>query len=294
MADWLRDYLDRLVPPLLAADGPFSSCRSGRKFSAHHHDQEPLPVEPAPASAGKAARPLAALGGPFRGLPASASLAASRRVTLRWGDGRTAAWSATSLPATRGAAPGPRAHWGPGLLADRVDELRWRSRSSTRTGRLSTGKAMSSCYGEAPRVAVGVYDHSLTDPDLPRGYRVLLRTVQPAEESPLTAREMAILGLVARGGTAEAIARQLGSSPRTVHKHLEHAYRKLGVTDRATAVRVAIELGLLTRGSHSNIRLWLGRELVLEQRARSCFVVAGVNSRALPSTGSALISGLAS
>jgi len=26
MADWLRDYLDRLVPPLLAADGPFSSC----------------------------------------------------------------------------------------------------------------------------------------------------------------------------------------------------------------------------------------------------------------------------
>lgn len=53
----------------------------------------------------------------------------------------------------------------------------------------------------------------------------------------LTRRELAVLGLVAEGLTATAVAHQLGISPRTVHKHLEHAYRKLGVGDRITAIR---------------------------------------------------------
>lgn len=53
----------------------------------------------------------------------------------------------------------------------------------------------------------------------------------------LTGREMAVVQLLAEGHTAMAIARRLGSSPRTVHKHLEHIYRKLGVRDRLTAVR---------------------------------------------------------
>jgi len=52
----------------------------------------------------------------------------------------------------------------------------------------------------------------------------------------LTDRETAILQLVAAGRTNSAIAHQLGLSPRTVAKHLEHAYRKLGVTSRAAAV----------------------------------------------------------
>jgi DNA-binding CsgD family transcriptional regulator len=52
----------------------------------------------------------------------------------------------------------------------------------------------------------------------------------------LTDREAAILQLVAAGRTNRAIAHQLGLSPRTVAKHLEHVYRKLGVTSRAAAV----------------------------------------------------------
>jgi DNA-binding CsgD family transcriptional regulator len=45
---------------------------------------------------------------------------------------------------------------------------------------------------------------------------------------------------VADGDTNSAIAHGLGMSPRTVAKHLEHAYRKLGVSCRAAAVsRVA-------------------------------------------------------
>jgi DNA-binding CsgD family transcriptional regulator len=51
----------------------------------------------------------------------------------------------------------------------------------------------------------------------------------------LTGRESEILRLVAAGRTNTAIARTLGVSPRTVAKHLEHIYRKLGVTSRAAA-----------------------------------------------------------
>jgi DNA-binding CsgD family transcriptional regulator len=52
----------------------------------------------------------------------------------------------------------------------------------------------------------------------------------------LTEREMQILGLVADGRTNASIASALEVSPRTVAKHLEHAYRKLEVTSRAAAV----------------------------------------------------------
>ena len=60
----------------------------------------------------------------------------------------------------------------------------------------------------------------------------------------LTARETAVLHLLMCGLTAEGIARRLGTSPRTVHKHLEHVYRKLGVTDRLSAFRAAQAAGL--------------------------------------------------
>ena len=52
----------------------------------------------------------------------------------------------------------------------------------------------------------------------------------------LTEREIQILRLVADGRTNTAIAHALEVSPRTVAKHLEHTYRKLGVNSRAAAV----------------------------------------------------------
>jgi len=60
----------------------------------------------------------------------------------------------------------------------------------------------------------------------------------------LTGRELAVLHLLAEGHTAYGIARRLSSSPRTVQKHLEHVYRKLQVTDRLAAVRIATQLRL--------------------------------------------------
>ena len=61
----------------------------------------------------------------------------------------------------------------------------------------------------------------------------------------LTARETAVLRLLSEGHTAVAIAHALKVSPRTVHTHLSHTYRKLGVCDRMRAVLMAKELGVL-------------------------------------------------
>lgn len=61
----------------------------------------------------------------------------------------------------------------------------------------------------------------------------------------LTPREEVVLALVAAGSTAEGIAARLLISPRTVHKHQQNLYRKLGAVDRLSAVLRAQELGLL-------------------------------------------------
>ena len=61
----------------------------------------------------------------------------------------------------------------------------------------------------------------------------------------LTARELQLLSLVATGMTAQAIGHVERISPRTVRKHLEHIYAKLGRHDRLTAVDHARQLGLL-------------------------------------------------
>ena len=55
----------------------------------------------------------------------------------------------------------------------------------------------------------------------------------------LTTRQEQVLRLVASGLTDAAIAHRLGCSPRTVDKHLEHIYRRLGVSCRAAAIAAA-------------------------------------------------------
>lgn len=51
----------------------------------------------------------------------------------------------------------------------------------------------------------------------------------------LTERELDVLQLIALGLTSTSIARRCGVSVRTVHKHLEHIYDKLGCRDRVSA-----------------------------------------------------------
>lgn len=76
-----------------------------------------------------------------------------------------------------------------------------------------------------------------------------------AETPRLTNREVAVLELLVEGLTAAAVARRLGISPRTVAKHLEHIYRRLGVTNRVSAVLAAQAAGYLPRAGPDD-RLW--------------------------------------
>ena len=57
----------------------------------------------------------------------------------------------------------------------------------------------------------------------------------------LTAREVEVLRLVAKGLTDTQVAERLVLSPRTVHTHLSSIYSKLGITSRSAATRYAIE-----------------------------------------------------
>ena len=64
-------------------------------------------------------------------------------------------------------------------------------------------------------------------------------------EQQLSEREIEVLRAIADGGTNRTVAQQLFVSEATVKTHLLHVYSKLGVGDRAAAVRVAFERGLL-------------------------------------------------
>ena len=60
----------------------------------------------------------------------------------------------------------------------------------------------------------------------------------------LTPRETEVLSWVAKGKTNRDVGDILGLSPRTVNKHLEHVFEKLGVETRAAAAALASrELG---------------------------------------------------
>lgn len=61
----------------------------------------------------------------------------------------------------------------------------------------------------------------------------------------LTAREMDVLRLVAKGFQFPEIARILGITTHTVTSHVRHVYRKLDVHSRGAAVHEAISLGII-------------------------------------------------
>jgi DNA-binding NarL/FixJ family response regulator len=64
----------------------------------------------------------------------------------------------------------------------------------------------------------------------------------------LSAREVDVLRLVARGQANKQIADALGLSLFTVKNHLAHILTKLDVPDRTSAVTAAIERGILRAG----------------------------------------------
>ncbi|MFJ9850958.1 response regulator transcription factor [Streptomyces sp. NPDC101150] len=80
----------------------------------------------------------------------------------------------------------------------------------------------------------------------------VLNRLAPPSPAPapglVTRRESAVLALLAHGLTNQQIARRLAISPRTVDKHLEHAYAKLRVGSRVEAANA-----WLTRGDSAQL-----------------------------------------
>jgi len=68
----------------------------------------------------------------------------------------------------------------------------------------------------------------------------------PTGPGPLTAREIAVLELLAEGLPHEEIGRRLGISAETVRSHLRKACDRLGATTRTQAVATALRMGLIT------------------------------------------------
>ncbi|GJJ04202.1 DNA-binding response regulator [Duganella rhizosphaerae] len=70
----------------------------------------------------------------------------------------------------------------------------------------------------------------------------------------LTQRESEVLNWVIKGKTNRDIGEILGTSPRTVNKHLEHVFVKLGVETRTSAAAVAMgKLRLRTKEAASPV-----------------------------------------
>jgi DNA-binding CsgD family transcriptional regulator len=109
------------------------------------------------------------------------------------------------------------------------------------------------CVALAPVAgrATGVAFHR-AGRDFAEDERTLLARIRPAlsvatrraaavtgVRAPLTDREAQVIGLIERGATNAEVGLTLHISRRTVEKHLEHAYRKLGVAGRYAAIASA-------------------------------------------------------
>lgn len=70
----------------------------------------------------------------------------------------------------------------------------------------------------------------------------------PAELSELTERELEVLRLIARGRSNAEIAEELVLSPATVKTHINRIFGKLDLRERAQAVVLAYESGLVNPG----------------------------------------------
>jgi ATP/maltotriose-dependent transcriptional regulator MalT len=88
-----------------------------------------------------------------------------------------------------------------------------------------------------------IFEELGATPDLARILELRTGSRAAAGADDLTARERQVLTLVADGGTNREIADELDVSPKTVNRHIENIFGKLGVSSRAAAVAKGLRSG---------------------------------------------------
>jgi DNA-binding CsgD family transcriptional regulator len=103
-------------------------------------------------------------------------------------------------------------------------------------GRLALRDLVADAPPDDP-VTVGNVTLRVRPADQEESLAILVVAPAPAAlQVGLTARQLQVLRLSAAGAATKQVARQLGISPRTAEKHLEQAYRRLGVSTRFQAI----------------------------------------------------------
>jgi DNA-binding CsgD family transcriptional regulator len=110
----------------------------------------------------------------------------------------------------------------------------------------SDGSQLDVFYYGAAHVMPGLHLIAFAPADWPAPEVDAITDDRSASSATFTPREIQVLALAADGLNGPDIARELSISPDTVTTHLQNAYRKLGVGNRAAAVAKAMRLGVIT------------------------------------------------
>jgi len=96
------------------------------------------------------------------------------------------------------------------------------------------------------RLEMVVRDFVVSNTSLPADQAMaMIASRPPARESDLSAREIEVLCLLAKGSTTRSVAARLHISRTTVNNHVQHILRKLDSHTRLEAIRRAERAGLI-------------------------------------------------
>src|SRR5262249_24464691 len=170
----------------------------------------------------------------------------SRRRWHRWARSRCSTASGWTVADTRADCPAARSPGRPGCSGPPTRTPR--CASPGRTARPGRPRRRRPRCGPRSRPAArtgraGRLDGAAVDAVLEAaGHRLPRRREALAG---LTAREVEVLILLARGLSNKQIAERLVITPKTAGNHVEHIYAKIDASSRASAAMFAVQHGLI-------------------------------------------------